>query len=198
MHSAAIDTFLADAAVSNVPGLILAMTFADCVPIFLWDEEHAACGIVHAGWRGTALQVASTAVVTMSAVFGSRPAAMRAGIGPSIGPCCYFVGPEVVAAVSASYPAHAGVIVDGKLDLRKTNYFDLVAAGLSGSNIETSGICTSCRTDLFFSHRAESGITGRFGGGIGLAGNGTKPSCTLNIHEHGSGYRRKPAPRPDQ
>ena len=179
------DAFPADAALSNVPGLTLVMTFADCVPVFLWDGELNVCGLVHGGWRGTALRAASTAVATMCEAFGSRPAAIAAGIGPCVGQCCYSVGTDVEVAFQKAYGNRAGVIEGGRLDLRKANLMDLVSAGLSPSNVEVLDTCTSCRSDLFFSHRAERGSTGRFGGGIGLDGPGPQEGWAIRVHHNG-------------
>ncbi|HZT97814.1 MAG TPA: peptidoglycan editing factor PgeF [Chloroflexota bacterium] len=161
-------TFRGDAAVTNLPGLLLAATFADCVPVLFWDPETAVCGLAHAGWRGTVLRVASATVLAMKERWGSRPEAIRAFIGPSIGACCYTVGPDVVKDVQDSFgSASADLVVDGRFNLRRANVLDLTSAGLTPEHIEISCLCTSCRTDLFFSHRAEDGRTGRFGACIG-------------------------------
>lgn len=185
-------TFPADAAVSNVRGLTLVMTFADCVPIFLWDEENAVCGLVHGGWRGTALRAASTTIGTMTEAFGTRPAAVRAGIGPCIGTCCYSVGTGVSEAFEAAYGKQAGLVSQGRLDLRGATRMDLVSAGITPPNIDTIDICTSCRKDLFFSHRAENGKTGRFGAAIGLDSSGQIPARTMLVHEYGANYTASP------
>lgn len=185
-------TFPADAAVSNVPGLTLVMMFADCAPIFLWDEEHSVCGLVHGGWRGTALLAASTAVATMRTAFGTRPSAVRAGIGPRIGPCCYTVGTEVTEAFAAAYGRNAGLISNGRLDLGRANQVDLLSAGLDAANIDALDTCTSCRKDLFFSHRAEKGKTGRFGAGIGLDASGAKRGWRMTVHEYGTNFTSTP------
>jgi YfiH family protein len=161
--------FESDAAISNVPGLILIMTFADCVPIMLWDERNRACAMIHAGWRGTALRIASTTVRAMTDAFGTEPDELIAGIGPSIGPECYPVGDEVREGFRTAYGNDADRFLgQGRLDLWHANGFDLEAAGLHGNHIEVAGICTACHTDQFFSYRAEKGSTGRFGGCIGV------------------------------
>ncbi|RPI55682.1 MAG: laccase domain-containing protein, partial [Chloroflexi bacterium] len=88
-----------DGLVTATPGLALLLRFADCQPILLYDPEHHALGLVHAGWRGVAQGVAIRAVEAMQASFGTRPRALIAGLGPAIGPCCYVVGDEVAAAM---------------------------------------------------------------------------------------------------
>jgi len=93
---------------------------------------------------------------------------MMAAVGPSIGPCCYEVGPEVAAAFRESQAIVAGEILApgprGRemLDLWKANRLQLAAAGIPEERIEVAGLCTACDTDRFFSHRAEKGRTGRF------------------------------------
>ncbi len=161
--------FVADAAITDIPGLLLVMTFADCVPILLWDPERDACALIHAGWRGTALRIASATVRAMVEAFRTRPGNLRAGIGPSIGPCCYTVGNEVVARIREGYIQEARELLsDGKLDLWTANSLDLISAGVSPQSTEVARICTACNTDAYFSHRGEHGRTGRFGACIGL------------------------------
>ena len=165
--------FDSDAAISNVPGLVLIMTFADCVPILLWDEIKTACGLVHAGWRGTALRIASKTAREMADVFGTNPASLRVGIGPSISQNCYPVGEKVRREFESAYGAEAeGFFDQDRLDLWRANHHDLVSAGISPEHIETSGICTACETGTYFSHRAEDGRTGRFGACLGIRSRG--------------------------
>lgn len=153
-----------DGLLTTVPGLMLLFRFADCVPILLWDPVHRAVGLAHAGWRGAANGIVRAAVDAFIRHAGSRPEDLWAGIGPAIGPCCYRVGPEVIAAVEATHvsplPVHHRD--DGLyLDLPGAVRAELEALGVR--RIEASGICTACHTDEWFSHRAEGGRTGRFG-----------------------------------
>lgn len=154
-----------DGLLTATPGLALLFRFADCVPLLLWDPVHRAVGLAHAGWRGIANGVVRAAVEAFVRHIGSRPEDLWAGIGPAIGPCCYRVGPEVVAAVVGG-GADASDLVhrrkDGLyLDLPGVVQAELGALGIR--RIEASGICTACHTDEWFSHRAEGGRTGRFG-----------------------------------
>ena len=161
------------------------MNFGDCTPIFLYDPRRHAIGLGHAGWRGTMVDLPGAMVRAMTEQFGSDPADLVAAVGPCIGPCCYEVGEEVIAAVEAAFAeadtllrppteeatpvARRGQESDGRrstdghrfFDLPQANHVNLANAGVR--NIEMSGFCTACRTDLFFSHRAEKGRTGRFG-----------------------------------
>lgn len=162
--------FDADSAVSNVPGLTLFITAADCTPLLLWDQERHVVGAAHAGWRGTAGGIAGNVVRAMTDTFGSRPADLVAGIGPAIGPCCYTVGAEVLdtfcrAGLEPVVRAHDGAV---RLDLWESNRRQLLAAGLPPESIEAAGLCTACHVSTFFSHRAERGRTGRMAGAIGL------------------------------
>jgi YfiH family protein len=163
-----------DAVVSDVPGLTVMLLAADCAPILLHDPSRGVVAAVHAGWRGTALSIAPAAVRLMREQFGCRPADIRAGIGPAIGRCCYEVGPEVISAVGRATPGGAAPLCEplprGKamLDLTAAIVAQLAGAGLDPANIETAGLCTACRTDLFYSHRREGEPTGRNGTAIAL------------------------------
>jgi hypothetical protein len=161
----------ADALITNRRHVTLFLRFADCVPILLFDPKRRAVGLVHAGWRGTLLKAAAAAVRAMAGQYGSQPQDLLAGIGPSIGPCHYAVGAEVVAQTRAVFNSHADALlrpVNGQthLDLWAANAHALREAGVE--QIEVGAICTACRTDDFFSHRGEHGHTGRFGALIAL------------------------------
>jgi YfiH family protein len=154
-----------DALVSEVPGVLLGVLSADCVPVVLLDPRRRALGVAHAGWRGTVGRVAEATVQAMAAAFGTRPGDLRAGIGPSIGPASYEVGHEVVAAAQAVGLADAvsGGRPDGggRFDLWRANVALLVGAGVPAEAIEVCGADTATSTDAYFSHRAEA-PTGRF------------------------------------
>lgn len=154
-----------DALVTNEPGILLMMKFADCVPIVLWDPVRRVVGLVHAGWRGTVSATPAAALELMEKEYDSRPYEVIAAIGPSIGPCCYDVGADVAGEAAKRF-AGASVLqkMDGsyRFDLWNANAETLMRAGVAEENIEVSGICTRCRNDLFFSHRAAKGIAGRF------------------------------------
>jgi YfiH family protein len=169
----------ADAILTDKPSVSLFMRFADCVPILLADPRQGVVGMVHAGWKGTTLQIAASAVQKMREQYGSRPADILAGIGPSIGVEHYPVGPDVVAEVVHTFadraPRFLSTLEDGawaagmsraKFDLWAANKAILEESGVEA--IEVAGICTACHTDDWFSHRAERGQTGRFGAIIGL------------------------------
>ncbi|MCD1261627.1 peptidoglycan editing factor PgeF [Paenibacillus athensensis] len=162
-----------DAFVTAERGLVLCTQFADCVPLFIHDPVRQVVGLAHAGWKGSVLNIAQATVSAMARAFGSRPQELRAAVGPSIGVCCYEVDAtvadrvrEALAAAGAAPQAEAAVLQprpNGKfmLNLQEFNRNLLEQAGILSPCIEVTQLCTSCRTDLFFSHRKEGGSTGR-------------------------------------
>lgn len=149
----------ADGIITNIKGVAIGILTADCVSVVLYDHKNKVVAAVHAGWKGTALRIAKNAVEAMMERYGSRPEDMAAAIGPSIGPCCYKVNDDVVVAVGDIDKVARACERHWCLDLPKANLLQLEEAGVK--DIALSGICTSCRTDLFFSHRREDGRTGR-------------------------------------
>lgn len=154
----------------NIP---LVMRFADCVPLVFYDPVVRAIGMAHAGWRGTLAGIGPATVRAMQAAFGCSPENLVVGIGPSIGPCCYEVGQDVVDQVKATFGNVDDLILNSDGNGAKP-HFDLWAANSRALKeagvvtVEVGGICTASRTDEFFSHRAEQGKTGRFGAAIML------------------------------
>jgi YfiH family protein len=161
----------ADVILTSTPGITLMMRFADCVPILLHDPIRRAIGIVHAGWLGTVRGTARVAVQAMQAHFGSKPMDIQAAIGPSIGPDHYEIGPDVAAQVHQAFEEKASNLLDKRngttfFDLWLANRLSLEQAGVK--QIELAGLCTACHTEDWYSHRAEQGLTGRFGAIIAL------------------------------
>lgn len=174
----------ADAIITRKRGVALAMSTADCVPLLFYDPVTEAIGVAHAGWRGTARGIAAATVAAMSEQFGARPSDIHAGVGPSIGPCCYEVSEEVrqlflgqrafeempteeryrqLVAESVVFETVALPEKDSlRLNLWETNRNQLLLAGLTREHIELPEVCTSCAKERFFSHRADRGLTGRF------------------------------------
>ncbi len=155
-----------DALITDSRGLPLSSYYADCVPVFLLDPVKRVVALAHAGWQGTALKIGLKVVKRMTEIFGSDPRHCLAGIGPSIGPCCYEVGEPVISRFRDVFRGGkrleaAAAPGKWKLDLWEANRLTLLEAGLKPENILTAHLCTSCRRDLFFSYRAERGITGR-------------------------------------
>lgn len=162
-----------DGLITDQPGCVLTMSFADCAPIVLYDPVRRAIGLGHAGWKGAVADLPGALVRAMGEQFGSAPADLLAAVGPCIGPCCYEVGEIVIDAVRAAFAEPDELFqrpptADGRLhfDLPEANRRHLLNAGVR--HVELSEYCTACRTDLFFSHRAEKARTGRFGVVLGL------------------------------
>lgn len=164
-----------DALVTDVTGLCLTVLMADCVPVLFFDPQERVVAAVHAGWRGTVKLAAQNTINTLRETFGCKPTDILAGIGPSIGPCHYEVGPEVISQVEDTFGSTAGYINDestdgkGYFDLWEANKRQIIEAGIPAQNIETAQICTYCNPHLFFSERHQKGKTGRFGAGIMLS-----------------------------
>lgn len=170
-----------DALVSSVPQVALAVRAADCVPLLIADRRTGAAAAVHAGWRGTAAGIATAAVEALTREYGTRPSDLIAAIGPSIGPCCYEVGSELVDAFAAAgYERHliarwfaAPPPPRGsrhrpalRLDVAGANRDQLILAGVPDDQIFTSGLCTAMHLDTLTSYRAEKDRAGRLAGVI--------------------------------
>ncbi|MBI2683756.1 MAG: peptidoglycan editing factor PgeF [Acidobacteriales bacterium] len=191
------ESLTGDGAITNVPGLLLSVKVADCVPVLVVDMRKKAVGAFHAGWRGTVKRIVENGVGRMRVEYDSAPRDLHAAIGPCIGQCCYAVGDEVIGEFRSQFayadklfrevfdddplkkkypllfmtqraPGHGPVAAQTHLDLVEANRRQLIAAGVAEKNIWISGLCTSCNPDLLFSHRKESGFTGRMMGVIGV------------------------------
>lgn len=156
--TASSDPLEADAMITDAPEMALMVKQADCQAVLLFDPVMKVISNVHCGWRANTHYVLADVVHRMRDGFGCHPSEIRAAIGPSLGPCC------------AEFITHDQLFPESfKRFMVRKNYFDLWAlsrwqlaeAGLRKENIEVAGICTKCRTDLFYSYRAE-GVTGRF------------------------------------
>lgn len=163
-----VEAHVCDALVTNRTEIAIGVKTADCVPLFLVDRIKRVIGVVHAGWRGTALNVAGQAVDVFVERFSSQPGDILAAIGPAIGPCCYEVDATVYEALNAYAVArrtpfvHPGVSKDRwMLDLALVNRYQLEQRAVPAENIFSGSHCTSCRSDIFFSHRRDHGRTGR-------------------------------------
>ncbi|MBW7882019.1 MAG: peptidoglycan editing factor PgeF [Caldilineaceae bacterium] len=158
-----------DGLITDATALPLVLVFADCVPVLLYDAEHHALGICHAGWRGTVNGAAAATLWAMQAAYDTDPAQVTACLGPSIGPESYEVGDEVVS-LALAHLQHADQLFYYPNGPEQRPYFDLwaanrqqlVAAGVLPDHIEISGIDTARNTADFFSHRAEQGRCGLF------------------------------------
>ncbi len=151
-----LDVYDADGAVTDLPGVYLATTHGDCIPIWICDPVRKVIGIAHAGWRGTLAGIAGRLAQTCAKAYGSDPEDLRAYIGPGIGACCFEVGPDVADRFSDRYPwaedyiySHPGA--RPHVDLKGINAELLAMEGVG--DIRVSGHCTCCEEDLFWSWR---------------------------------------------
>ncbi|MDA8233467.1 MAG: peptidoglycan editing factor PgeF [Clostridia bacterium] len=168
-----------DALITNQPGVPLSTYYADCVPLYFLDPVKKAIGLAHAGWKGTVLQIGRKTLAKMNQVYGSQPEDCLAAIAPSIGPCCYEVGDEVAQEFKKTFSFWSNVLnpkQQGKwqLDLWEANRLQLLEAGVKADNIAVACLCTGCHNDIFFSYRADGGITGRLGAFLMLKNRGDK------------------------
>jgi YfiH family protein len=157
-----------DAQITNVPGVCLAVSVADCVPVLLHDPVKNAVAAIHAGWRGTAGEIVVQTIAQMQEKFGTQAADIRAFIGACISVDFFEVGDEV----AKEFPDDLKVFYPEKnkfhIDLKKANRMLLEKAGVKPIYIEVSEYCTWNNNDLFFSHRKNNGNTGRMMAAIGL------------------------------
>ena len=143
----------ADALLTRTSGVALSIRTADCYPILIADKGSRAVAAVHAGWRGTAVEIVKKAVAMLREEFGGQTSDIFAVIGPGIGACCYEVGPEVAAQFGRKRA--------GYLDLAAVNRRQLLEAGVPGEQIDAVGGCTFCEAEMFYSYRREKEQAGR-------------------------------------
>lgn len=150
-----------DGLITDQPEVALVSFHADCVPLFFLDPVRKVIGLAHAGWRGTVAGIGGRMVKRMKEDFGCNPRNILVGIGPSIGPCCFEVGPEVAEEFRGAFPEffHREIILPGKregrnqVDLWAANRIDVTLAGVPLRNVTMPDCCTCCHPEDFFSHR---------------------------------------------
>jgi polyphenol oxidase len=186
-----------DGLITATPGIVLGIQTADCLPVMLVDKKKRAVGVFHAGWRGTLKRIAEKGAGEMHRFFGTNPRDIKAVVGSGIRNCCYEVGEEVRSAFESKFaytsdlfrevkesdhirerypllfltsraPGHSDLPKKIFLDLAEANRRQLLDAGVLAKNIEVSPLCTSCHTDILFSHRKEHGNTGRMMAAVGI------------------------------
>lgn len=156
-----------DGMITNVPGIVLVTSYADCVPLYFVDPVRKAIGLSHSGWKGTVGHIGQKTVWKMHEVYGSEPKDIVAAIGPSICQSCYEVSDDVAEAFRANFSADeaADILLDkgnGKyqLDLWKANWYVLTDAGILPEHLSVTDLCTACHPDLLWSHRKTNGQRG--------------------------------------
>lgn len=164
-----------DGMITNVPGLVLATFYADCVPLYFLDPVHKAIGLSHSGWRGTVGRIGQVTLEAMAREYGTRPEEVLTAIGPSICQDCYEVSEDVILEFQKSFqekwwPQLFFAKENGKyqLNLWRANEIIFQEAGVPEGQICTAKICTCCNGELLFSHRASKGKRGNLGAFLGL------------------------------
>ena len=186
-----------DGWITSKADLLLAIVAADCLPVLIADVRQRVVAAVHAGWRGTVQRIAQKAAGSLQLLYGSRREDLRAAIGPGIRGCCYEVGEDVAAEFESQFVYAAALLSSHRveksalekkypvlldrwkgprpqttrrilLDLVAANVRQLEDGGLSREQIYSEAPCVSCHPDRFFSHRRDSGRTGRMMGVIGI------------------------------
>jgi YfiH family protein len=156
----------ADALITDIPELALMVKVADCQSVILYDPLKHVVANVHCGWRGNVSNILGAVVRRMASEFDSEAVNLKAAIGPSLGPCCgeFITYREIFPKNFWNF-----MVKDNYFDLWAISRWQLLKEGLNEESIEISGLCTRCRSDLFFSHRGEN-VTGRFAAVVMLKG----------------------------
>lgn len=172
-----------DGLITDIPGVTLVATFADCVPLYFVDPVHRAIGLAHSGWRGTVDRIGLHMIEKMHQVYGTRAEDLRVAIGPCICGDCYEVGTELKVAFEKDFSGEietgTGILFEDickassvkdkyQLDLRLANLMTFLAAGVPRAQIEVSDICTCCNPELIFSHRFTKGRRGASAAFLGI------------------------------
>ncbi len=159
-----------DALVTNRRGVMLAVSVADCTPVLLFDTAQQVVAAIHAGWRGTVAGITFKTLELMQAYFGTRPSDCVAFIGACIDAHSYEVDADVADYFPDNLKRYDAERSKFFIDLKMANHEQLSAFGIPSAQIEVSPYCTVLHNDVFFSHRAEQGKTGRMLAVIGMNG----------------------------
>lgn len=156
-----------DGLITNVPGVCLVTSYADCVPLFFVDPVKKVIALSHSGWRGTVGKIGQVTIEKMVSQYGTNPKDVIAAIGPSICQDCYEVSEDVILEFQkAFHEKHWASLFyqkeDGKyqLNLWKANEIVLLEAGVKEENLAITNVCTNCNPEVLFSHRASKGQRG--------------------------------------
>ncbi|MDY6799712.1 MAG: peptidoglycan editing factor PgeF, partial [Bacteroidota bacterium] len=162
-----------DALITNIPEICIFVRTADCVPILLYDPIQKVVAAIHSGWKGTLRYISKHTIDLMQNAFGTQPKDLIAGIGPSIGPDVYEVGPEVIEQFKNhltfdNYITPVKNSDKGLLNLWEINHQILIDSGVPSEQIEIAEMCTYSNPDLFYSARRDGVKCGRLATGIML------------------------------
>jgi YfiH family protein len=145
----------ADGLATDRAGLLMTVTVADCVPVFLLDPESRCIALLHAGWRGVAAGILDRGIAALAALRGSAASDLHVHLGPAICGSCYEVGPEVLSRFGLQ------AVEPGPLDLRDHLTGQALSAGVTRAAVTRSTLCTSCDPRTLHSHRGSGGTAGR-------------------------------------
>ena len=166
VKSVSDDVSNTDGVITSTKNLVLMLLFADCTPIILYAPKEQVVSVVHAGWRGTAKKIAVKAINLFKHEFNIEPSAIKAAIGPAIGQCCYPVSSDTYIELKNSINFDCDNIFTNKsnsdkirVDLKLLNRQQLIESGVR--DVDVLDDCTSCKNSLYYSYRAENGVTGR-------------------------------------
>ena len=163
-NTSAGQAVIADALVTDLDGKNLVIQVADCQAVLLYEHARRVIANVHCGWRGSVQNIIGQTIEVMKQHFGCRASRIKAGIGPSLGPCCAeFINYR--KEIPREFWRYMGL--NAHFDFWSLSKDQMIQAGMAEINIEPSAICTRCHTDDFFSYRAAR-TTGRFAAVIGL------------------------------
>ncbi|MDO4679218.1 MAG: peptidoglycan editing factor PgeF [Eubacteriales bacterium] len=164
-----------DGMITNVPGIVLATFYADCVPLYFVDPVHKAIGLSHSGWRGTVAKIGKVTVEKMREEYGTKPEEIYAAVGPSICQDCYEVSEDVAEEFRHAFcPKYWDALFykkeNGKyqLNLWEANRIVFLEAGIPEDHISMPNLCTCCNPEFLFSHRASKGKRGNLGAFLGI------------------------------
>ena len=154
-----------DGFITDIPGVVLTTSHADCMPIFMFDEHKKVVGLAHAGWRGTVAKIALKLAETFVNEYGSSKMDLFCAIGPGIGKCCFEVLKSVLSEfenleIDNFYIKSKSNPDKAYIDISEVNKKLLLNFGIDERNIFKSDVCSSCNKDLLFSHRATQGLRG--------------------------------------
>ncbi|MDK2979212.1 MAG: purine-nucleoside/S-methyl-5-thioadenosine phosphorylase / adenosine deaminase [Bacteroidales bacterium] len=162
-----------DALITNIPGICIFVRTADCVPILLFDPVKKGIAAIHSGWKGTLQEISKHCIGRMQKEYGTQPKDLIAGIGPSIGPEVYEIGPEVIELFVNHFTLNNYITPlknsdKGLLNLWEINHQILIDSGVPKEQIEVAGMCTYSNPELFYSARRDGVKCGRLATGIML------------------------------
>jgi YfiH family protein len=169
-----------DGLITDLPGVLLGVATADCVPVLVVDVKRRVIAAFHAGWRGTVERIVERGVAIMQQEYRSRATDLVAAVGPGIGPCCYTVGEEVRSKFETQFEYAKELFIrvddnaEARLNLWEANRRQLLDAGIREIRINSLRECTACTRSQsgalrYFSHRAEHGNAGRMLNVVGVA-----------------------------